>query len=1050
MKKNLLRIRESLIKFGTFRFSIAVCLASLVSTGIHAASAEAPGGTGVKPWENEKFTHELTSQRTRTSKAFERLDGKISSFISPASIHYKNETGSWEEISNEIVANNGSVTHPYKNERNSIGTLFPQNPFSQYIIMKSAEGEVREKVKAIRFMGSAGNILGTLPVGTSVNALIDGNKIIYSGLHPQLQLQYSLGNDFRKFDLVILSSAFLSQLPAGTQYIGVEEEIVTAGGTTIRTTEQGLELLSGNVPVLGFSNPVAYSEAMPAQLVNGTFKVSEENGSYILTSRFATPWMQNASFPVHLDPTVNYYPQNVTFWTGYQTTSTGKTSGMLRITDATSASWAKFDISTLPSSAVVSAITYYGYHYSTNSGTKITSIRGMGNVDPVPATAAGIFAQATSGGPLYNNNYTFGTTTYQWNSALLGGTANADIVSSISQGWFGLGFTYVSGLTTFMYQYGINGTSLQYCYIEVVYTTTPCNGTPSANSIVSPTFQICPFEAAVLNLQDTYTVGGLTYQWYASSTSSVGPFTAIPNATAALVSIGGTTVTSWFSAVITCTNSISSLTVYGGQLIVQPTTTSLVPYYEGFEGIGVNNRLPNCSWLAPGLGSAAKTYTSAVGANLYANNGTSYATFSNVAAGTNYYYTNGIWLDANVTYSASMWYMSDMAGSANWTNLSIEYTSTQTPTALTQIASAAPAISPFYKSLSNTFTVASSGLYYIAIRATTSGGGAPNLTWDDLRIDIPCSVSMNIPLVGATANNTAICSGNAVILNASGANTYSWSTGATGQAITETPLISGLISVTGTSTLTGCSAVASVSISVKQSPIVNAFANPPRSCSGNQVNLVGSGASSYLWNVPASGAVVVVSPSITTTYMVVGTGSNGCTGSSAVTVTVDPLPVVDAVASGVQICKDDMLSLSGTGAVSYQWLGQSPPVLMQGQSFTLNLSVSTVFTMTGTDANGCAGTDIIAITVDPCTGLSTGNLLSGISVYPNPANDHFTVRNSSGNLISVALYDVSGRLIKHETGSGALRIDISEAAAGIYQLRADTDAGSVVYKLIKE
>src|ERR1041384_2701344 len=105
MKKNLLHFPESLKEAAR---SFRVTASSLVALGI-IITASAPGDifaargesctrTVVNPWEQKNYGREITASRTRTSKTFERNDGKLSSFISAGSIHYKNEQSQWQEI----------------------------------------------------------------------------------------------------------------------------------------------------------------------------------------------------------------------------------------------------------------------------------------------------------------------------------------------------------------------------------------------------------------------------------------------------------------------------------------------------------------------------------------------------------------------------------------------------------------------------------------------------------------------------------------------------------------------------------------------------------------------------------------------------------------------------------------------------------------------------------------------------------------------------------------------------------------------------------------
>src|SRR5207253_7198962 len=113
--------------------------------------------------------------------------------------------------------------------------------------------------------------------------------------------------------------------------------------------------------------------------------------------------------------------------------------------------------------------------------------------------------------------------------------------------------------------------------------------------------------------------------------------------------------------------------------------------------------------------------------------GSKFASFYYSPSGTNYFYTNAIQMYAGVTYSASVWFATNYYGDLNWTDMSIMVGPNQTTVGLVPVASTnGPAASSGYKSLSNTFTVATSGIYYVAIRGTNSGGCcAYHLNWDD-------------------------------------------------------------------------------------------------------------------------------------------------------------------------------------------------------------------------------------------------------------------------------------------------------------------------------
>jgi gliding motility-associated-like protein len=216
----------------------------------------------------------------------------------------------------------------------------------------------------------------------------------------------------------------------------------------------------------------------------------------------------------------------------------------------------------------------------------------------------------------------------------------------------------------------------------------------------------------------------------------------------------------------------------------------------------------------------------------------------------------------------------------------------------------------------------------------------------------------NAMTVNAIANPSAVCLGDSVVLSASGASVYSWS----GGVINNTPfvpLVSTIYSVTGTNAY-GCTQTTTVLVTVHALPVVSISSVPNNTtvCAGNSITLSGSGALTYSWSGGISNGVNFT-PSSGNTYTVVGTDANGCTNTSSISIQVNPLPVVTATASDNIICLGESLVLSGSGAVSYSWSGG----VINGTP--ISPSASSVYTVTGTDANGCTGTSSVSITVNP-------------------------------------------------------------------------------------
>lgn len=112
--------------------------------------------------------------------------------------------------------------------------------------------------------------------------------------------------------------------------------------------------------------------------------------------------------------------------------------------------------------------------------------------------------------------------------------------------------------------------------ITVVSCTTPCSGVPASNSIV-PQFQsLCIGDLVNMYLANTYTNGGLSYQW-GSSTVQAGPYTTIPGATLSSYTSPTLAGSVYFNVIITCTNSGQSYTTSNAITVLPCTYCAGIP-----------------------------------------------------------------------------------------------------------------------------------------------------------------------------------------------------------------------------------------------------------------------------------------------------------------------------------------------------------------------------------------------------------------------------------------------------------------------------------------
>lgn len=409
-----------------------------------------------------------------------------------------------------------------------------------------------------------------------------------------------------------------------------------------------------------------------------------------------------------------------------------------------------------------------------------------------------------------------------------------------------------------------------------------CTGTPAANTIIASSSLACIGSNVNLNLTQTYSVSGLVYTWN-SATVATGPFTPINTYTSAAFTASNINLSTWYTCVITCTNSASSSTTAPFAITSVGSVTNTTPYFEGFENVLIANTLPNCSWAASNPTTICQVYTLQTTNNRIPKSGTRFAAFN---YGTNpagdYFYTNGLKLYAGITYSAAVNYITD--GTPGWSEFSLLYGSAQNSVGLTTIASVTGTITNnMYALLSNTFNVSTTGIYYIAVKAI--GNNNPfYLTWDDLSVTSPCN--LNTPTLAVNGGTMIQCGGTPIVLNANGALSYTWSAGPTTQNYTVSPLVNTTYTVSGKNNV-GCIGAAVKSITVDPLPTVSVSPNTQVMCVTEVATITVSGATSYTWNPSNSHAsTFTLSPAFTNIYTVSCTGSNNCVNTATAEVVV--------------------------------------------------------------------------------------------------------------------------------------------------------------------
>ncbi len=233
----------------------------------------------------------------------------------------------------------------------------------------------------------------------------------------------------------------------------------------------------------------------------------------------------------------------------------------------------------------------------------------------------------------------------------------------------------------------------------------------------------------------------------------------------------------------------------------------------------------------------------------------------------------------------------------------------------------------------------------------------------------------NFPLPPVDAGpDDDLCIGDTYAMSATGAIDYLWDVDPTLSVLNipnpdATPIVSTEYYVTGTDAL-GCSNKDTIFLTVNPLPPVSAGPDGTV-CLTDSVQLLASGALTYSWLPdPTLSDLAIADPWATPTtlteYFVTGTDANGCMATDSVVVSTINLPNIMILGDvDTSVCLGESVQLIATGGLSGLYVWNADPTL---SSETIpnpfaTPTATTVYTVTGTDINGCSNTDDITVTV---------------------------------------------------------------------------------------
>lgn len=242
--------------------------------------------------------------------------------------------------------------------------------------------------------------------------------------------------------------------------------------------------------------------------------------------------------------------------------------------------------------------------------------------------------------------------------------------------------------------------------------------------------------------------------------------------------------------------------------------------------------------------------------------------------------------------------------------------------------------------------------------------------------------------IGIGQNNTSVCTGNSIILNAGATNgyppyTYTW----TAPAVNTSTINTGPINSPQNYTITVndiCNKPVTQTITINPVSTPTVVSTSTLICAGTTATITASGATTYTWSNGVTNDTLLVSPAVNTTYTVIG--ANGtCTNSAVTSVTVIGFAL--SITGNNSICLGQSTTLTASGSpTTYTWnTGSTNTSINVSPSATTNYTVGSI-------AASCSNTAVYTVSVTPpptltvtgtpyCAGQTTTVTATGANSY---------------------------------------------------------------------
>lgn len=290
--------------------------------------------------EDVRIVEEIVSKRTANSKTFLKSDGSFEMYYYEDTIHYQDQDGNWIEIDNSLEDLGSSFT----NTNNSYEIYLPKTLSEETSIQFAIdEYQISWSIKNIN-----SSVLYNIDDNTSSAFTQNVNEyVIYNQIFQNVNLEYILKSSEVKENIIL------------TEYkdnfsVSLEYSLV---GLELSYNEEGRLCFvnSNNKVVFYFEDLYMYDSnfSESSSVLLQYEQIGED--TYVITITPDDDWLQQAEYPVVIDPSIELTTSNSTL--SYKSVSNnGATSSFLKIgndDDVISRSYINLPIEIIPENTVL-------------------------------------------------------------------------------------------------------------------------------------------------------------------------------------------------------------------------------------------------------------------------------------------------------------------------------------------------------------------------------------------------------------------------------------------------------------------------------------------------------------------------------------------------------------------------------------------------------------------------------------------------------------------------------------------------------------------------